>query len=161
MYAPRGWALKKRPLFVLGKVFRAALSLIGLFGLLRSCPQSARTGAQRMGGIGRLQTGSNHTFGNRKSLVGIGLVVTNESDSGSSRRAAIPPNEGYWKSIPESANHRPSPRVQAGGVGRGRGATFLARSRFRCDCFVLGLVVCFIATLLLVRLVLFLEGGAF
>lgn len=159
MYAPRGWALKKRPLFVLGKVFRAALSLIGLFGLLRSWPQSARTGAQRMGGIGRLQPGSNHTFGNRK--VGIGLVVTNESESGSSRRTAISPKEGYWKSAPESPNHRPSPRVPAGGAGRGRGATFLARSRFsKCDCFVLGLVVCFIATLLLVRLALFLEGGA-
>jgi hypothetical protein len=47
MYAPRGWALKKRPLFVLGKVFRAALSLVGLFGLLRSWPQSARTGLPR------------------------------------------------------------------------------------------------------------------
>jgi hypothetical protein len=36
MYAPRRWALKKRPLFIFGKVFRAALSLVGLFGLLRS-----------------------------------------------------------------------------------------------------------------------------
>jgi hypothetical protein len=43
---------------ILGKVFRdLALSLFGLFGLLRSWPQSARTGAQKMGGIGRLQTG--------------------------------------------------------------------------------------------------------
>src|SRR5436309_1208292 len=58
MYAPRRWALKKRSLLVLGKVFRAALSLVGLFGLLRSWSPSARTGAQRMGWIGRLQPGS-------------------------------------------------------------------------------------------------------
>jgi len=66
MYAPRGWALKKRPLLRLGKVFRdLALSLVGLFGLLRSWPQSARTGAQRMGGLDNCEPGSNHTFGNR------------------------------------------------------------------------------------------------
>lgn len=66
MYAPRRWALKKRSLLLMGKVFRdLALSLVGLFGLLRSWPPSARTGAQRMGWIGRLQPGSNHTFGNR------------------------------------------------------------------------------------------------
>jgi hypothetical protein len=63
MYAPRRWALKKRPLYFVGKVFRdLALSLVGLFGLLRSWLQPARTGAQRMGWIRRPQPGSNHTF---------------------------------------------------------------------------------------------------
>jgi hypothetical protein len=32
--------------------------------------QSARTGAQKMGWIGRLQPGSNHTFGNLKLVIG-------------------------------------------------------------------------------------------
>jgi len=100
--------------------------------------------------------GSNHTFGNRKSVVRVSIVLSIpcESESGSSRRAAMPTNCGNCKSISGVANPRPSPLAPAGGVGRGRTAMFSARSRFsKCDCFVLGLVVSFIAAQLLVRLV--------
>jgi len=49
----------------LGKVFRAALSLVGLFGLLRSWPRSARTVPRGWAGLDDREPGSNHTFGNR------------------------------------------------------------------------------------------------
>src|SRR5712672_1627557 len=41
----------------LGKVFRAALSLVGLFGLLRSWPRSARTVPRGWAVFGRPQAG--------------------------------------------------------------------------------------------------------
>jgi len=66
MYAPRRWALKKRSLFVLGKVFRdLALSLFGLFGLLRSWLGRRERVPRRWAGLDDRKPGSNHTFVNR------------------------------------------------------------------------------------------------
>jgi len=114
----------------LRKVFRAALSLVGLFGLLRSWPRSARTVPRRWAGLDDRKPGSNHTFGNRYSVVRVSMrrsIV--ESESGSSRRAAMSANCGNCKSS-RAADPQPSPLAPAGGVGRGRTAMFTARSRF-------------------------------
>ncbi len=86
------------------------------------------------------------------------LGITGESKSGSSRRAAISRNCGNSRFAAGVAGHAPSPLPLPGGVGRGRAATSPARSRFRCDCFVLGLVVGFIAVRFVVAVLSFLGS---